>query len=185
VLGLVAVTDLVTGPGVRVDAPAGSSQRHDCRRGERWTWDGVTFEWLHPGPGPYERDNDRSCVLLVQAGGRAALLTGDVERAAEAEILAAARPMAVDVVVAPHHGSRTSSTAAFVAATHPAWVVFSVGHRNRWNQPAGEIVERWERAGARGLRTSTSGATSFLLGPGAPPDPQEWRLRRPRVWRDP
>ncbi|HET7204112.1 MAG TPA: hypothetical protein VFI92_12170, partial [Steroidobacteraceae bacterium] len=133
----------------------------------------------------YTRDNDGSCVLLVRAGGHSALLTGDIEARAEAELLDAADLPAIDVLVAPHHGSRTSSTPEFVAATRPGWVVYAVGHRNRWNFPADRVVERYRQAGARDLRTSASGAITFELGAGPLESPREWRRDRPRPWRDP
>jgi competence protein ComEC len=124
-------------------------------------------------------------VLLVRAAGHTALLTGDVEARAEAEMLEAVALEPVDVLVAPHHGSRTSSTPAFVAAARPAWVLYAAGHRNRWNFPAGRVVQRYEAVGARALRTSTSGAISFELRPGPLAPPAEWRRDRPRIWRDP
>ena len=188
VLGMLPVATLVTGPSVDPEAlEAGGtiSHRTRCRRGERWSWDGVEFAWLHPGPGPYRRDNDSSCVLLVQAGRHSVLITGDVERAGEAELIAESMPGPVDVVVVPHHGSRTSSTTSFVAATRPRWAIYSVGHRNRWNFPATAVVERWEGVGARGLRTSASGATTFVLGAGHTLAPLEWRRLHPAPWRDP
>ena len=85
----------------------------------------------------------------------------------------------VDIVVVPHHGSRTSSTPDFVAATRPRWVIYAVGYRNRWGFPVRRVVERWQQAGARGLRTSTGGAITFDLAPGrALAPPAEWRRER-------
>jgi competence protein ComEC len=122
----------------------------------------------------------------VRAGEQELLLPGDVEARAEADMLDAAQLSTSTVVVAPHHGSRTSSTPSFVAATRPQWVVYAAGHRNRWHFPVTAIVERWEQAGARGLMTSTSGAISFTLRPGEVlPEPGQWRLERPPPWRDP
>ena len=181
---------MVTGAGVTTDLlddRAHLVHAEACRRGNHWTWDGVDFEWLHPGPGTYGRDNDGSCVLAIRAGDRSALLTGDVETAGEQEMVDAGRlAHAFDVVVVPHHGSRTSSSTAFVSRTRPAWAVHSSGHRNRWKFPAPAVVERWHAAGARQRRTSASGAITFELVPGrtvAPPF--EWRRDRPRSWREP
>ena len=188
VLGLLPVATLVTGPSLAADAlPASDAgmRRRRCQRGTHWSWDGVEFAWLHPGPGPYERDNDGSCVLLVRAGAHAALVTGDVEKTAEAEMLAAAVAGPVDVMVVPHHGSRSSSTPALVGATRPRWAIYAAGHHNRWNFPAAAVVERWEGVGARGLRTGASGATAFVLGTDGPLAPEEWRPMHPRPWRDP
>ena len=157
-----------------------------CRRGERWTWDGVRFSWVHPGAAHYERDNDSSCVLLVEAGEHRTLLTGDVEGVAEGEIVARGLSGPLDLVVAPHHGSRTSSTPAFVAAVRPDWVVFTVGYRNRWGFPARPVVERWRAAGARTIETSASGAVEFVTQAGRPlAAPRAWRSAHHRFWHDP
>jgi competence protein ComEC len=122
----------------------------------------------------------------VSAGGHTALVTGDIEAEAERELVREGALAPVDVVIVPHHGSRTSSTPDFVAALRPRWAVYAVGHRNRWNFPVQRVVERWEQAGARGVATSSSGAIVFELTPGrnlAPP--VEYRRERPRPWRDP
>lgn len=114
------------------------------------------------------------------------MLTGDIEARAEADLVGAQLARPVDVVVVPHHGSRTSSTAEFVAATRPDWVVYPVGYHNRWGFPVRRVVERWQQAGAVDLRTSTGGAITFRLGPGEPlASPSQWRLEHPRIWRDP
>jgi competence protein ComEC len=183
------VHSLITGPSLAADAfgsVAPTLAQETCRRGEAWSWDGVGFAWLHPGVDRYERDNDSSCVLLLRAGGHSVLVTGDIEAVAEQELIAGGFVPPVDVVIVPHHGSRTSSTAGFVAATGPQWVVYAVGHRNRWNFPVPRVVVRWEQSGARGLHTSRSGAITFELLPGqALESPTEWRRERPGPWRDP
>ncbi|HXW10703.1 MAG TPA: DNA internalization-related competence protein ComEC/Rec2 [Steroidobacteraceae bacterium] len=187
VLAMLPVRRLVRGPSIAADrlVVSGATRPARCRRGDRWQWDGVQFEWLHPGPEAYARDNDGSCVLRVRAGDRTALVTGDVEAQAEADLLATTALAPVDVLVAPHHGSRTSSTAPFVAACRPAWVVYAVGHRNRWGFPYAGVVERYDAVGARGLRTSSSGALTFRLRPGRPVEPpQQWRRESLRTWRD-
>jgi competence protein ComEC len=89
-------------------------------------------------------------------------------------------------MVAPHHGSRTSSTQGFVAATSPRWVVYAVGHRNRWNFPHPKVAERWQQAGATAVRTSQGGAITFELVPGQSlPPPFQWRQQERHPWRDP
>jgi competence protein ComEC len=157
-----------------------------CRRGERWEWDGVTFEWLHPGPRRFEKDNDNSCVLRVQTGHHTVLLTGDIERLAEAEIVGHGRLAHVDVVIVPHHGSRTSSTPAFVTATRARWALVPSGHRNRWGFPKPDVVKRWQSAGAEVLVGSATGAIEFELHPQRPmAPPRLWRSLQRRPWRDP
>jgi competence protein ComEC len=157
-----------------------------CRRSERWEWDGVTFEWLHPGPRRFEKDNDNSCVLRVQSEQHAVLLTGDIERLAEAELVEQGQLARADIVLVPHHGSRTSSTPTFVSATRPRWALVPSGHRNRWGFPKPDVVERWQSAGAEVLVGSASGAIEFELHPERPiAPPQLWRPSRRRLWRDP
>ena len=102
------------------------------------------------------RDNDGSCVLLVSAGGRRLLLPGDIEQNGERELLG--HLPRVDIVVVPHHGSRSSSSEPFVATTQPGWALVSAGYRNRWGFPRPEIVDRWEAAGAAVLTTAEGGA---------------------------
>lgn len=157
-----------------------------CARGRRWEWDAVSFEWLQPGPGLLPKENDRSCVLQIRAGPHVLLLPGDIERAAEGELVDVGRPAIADVLLVPHHGSRTSSTPAFVAATRPRYAVISAGYRNRWGFPVGDVVERWREAGATVIETSSSGAIEFSVDPSMPlQPPREWRATRRRLWQDP
>ena len=189
VLALMNARALTLGPSLQAGAFEDSRAevtRDTCRRGESWAWDGVGLRWLHPGDVRHERDNDSSCVLLVSAGGHTALVTGDIEAEAESELVREGELAPVDIVVVPHHGSRTSSTQDFVTALRPHWAVYAVGFRNRWNFPVQRVVERWEQAGARGVRTSDGGAITFELVPGrALAPPVEWRREQPRPWRDP
>lgn len=145
---------------------SGEPQRIDvgaalCRAGERWRWDGVSFEFVHPPDARHRRGNDASCVLRVVNPGGSLLLTGDIEEPVERRLVVDGRPLDSDVVVAPHHGSRSSSSLPFVAATQPGYVVYTAGWANRYGFPAPEVVRRWHTAGARGLNTATSGAIGF------------------------
>jgi len=125
-----------------------------CAAGQSWTWDGVRFDVLRPDASDYERSlksNAMSCVLRVSTQGaqpHSVLLTGDIEREQEA-MLVAALPQALrsDVLVVPHHGSKTSSTAAFLDAVRPSVAVFQAGYRNRFGHPAGEVVARYTQRG--------------------------------------
>jgi competence protein ComEC len=182
VAGLLPVEQLA-GSGTALSA-IGEVRR--CRRGTHWAWDGVVFEWLHPGAQLPDKDNDRSCVLRVKVGPHVVLLTGDIERAAETELVATGERLRADVLLVPHHGSRTSSTAAFVAAARPRWALVPSGHRNRWGFPKPDVVARWQAAGAEVLVGSTTGAIEFELDPRqALQPPRLWRASRPHPWRDP
>lgn len=119
-----------------------------CEAGQRWDWDGVHFEILQPPTASYERvlkPNGLSCVLrVVDAAGASALLTGDIEREQELALVEA-RPqdLRADVLVVPHHGSRTSSTAELLGAVQPRLGVIQAGYRNRFGHPAAEVVARY------------------------------------------
>ena len=157
-----------------------------CRRGVRWAWDGVDFEWLHPGAESLPKDNDRSCVLRVRAGPHTVLITGDVERMGEAELATSGALHPEDVLLVPHHGSRTSSTETLVAATRPRWALVPSGHRNRWGFPKPDIVARWRAVGAEVLIGSATGAIEFELQPQRPLEaPRLWRPSQRRLWHDP
>ncbi len=135
-----------------------------CRSGWRWRWDGVTFEFLHGGAED-TADNDRSCVLRVSNGVHAVLLPGDIESSVERQLVEEqSGRLASTLLVAPHHGSLTSSSAGFVAAVRPRWVVYSVGHRNRYGFPVPEVTARYAEVGSRQLRTDLAGTVSLLFG---------------------
>ncbi|MEO8464421.1 MAG: DNA internalization-related competence protein ComEC/Rec2 [Gammaproteobacteria bacterium] len=131
-----------------------------CERGQSWQWDGVEFRMLHPTPNFAPRGNESSCVLKVTAAGGSLLITGDIERRGEAAVLEA-DPGATDVVVVPHHGSATSSSAALVAALRARHAVVSAGFANRWAFPRAEVTARWQRGGAAVAVTADAGAVSI------------------------
>jgi competence protein ComEC len=154
-----------------------------CAAGAGWEWDGVRFAILHPqGAGAQARkSNDLSCVLKVSAGGRSMLLTGDIEKPAEAEMLARdAGILKSDVLLVPHHGSRTSSTEAFLAAVEASAAVIPVGYRNRFGHPSPEVLARLD---ARVFRTDRDGAVRVVLAPDRLEIEGE-RQRRRRYWHD-
>jgi len=127
---------------------------------------------LHPSAAGYEpepgrrarKENDRSCVLRVSTRAGSVLLTGDAEARSEAEMLARdAGLLRSSVLVVPHHGSRTSSTAAFIDAVGARTAVFSVGYRNRFNHPNAAVVERYAARGVALRRTDREGALRIAL----------------------
>jgi competence protein ComEC len=134
-----------------------------CLAGQAWDWDGVRFELLHPLPGDFvqaARPNALSCVLRVQAAdGRSLLLTGDIEAGQEAALLARAGPaLRSQVLLVPHHGSKTSSTEAFIGAVAPGTAVVQAGYRNRFGHPAPEVEARFRALGVELLRSDRCGA---------------------------
>lgn len=123
-----------------------------CRRGDAWLWDGVWFRTLSP---ERRRDgNNASCVIEVAHGTRRALLTGDIERSLEATL--PVRP--VELLIAPHHGSRTSSTRSLVNRAQPRFVIVSAGHDNRFGHPHPVVVERYRAVGSHIASTAALGA---------------------------
>lgn len=166
-------------PAHAPDVPGAPSPQR-CRAGMQWRWDGVDFELLHPPAGHAENGNASSCVLLVRGRGVAVLLPGDIERTTEYALYD--QLPAVDILLAPHHGSRTSSTAAFVARTQPRYVVFSSGYRNRFGHPHATVVERYAQGGARLLNTADSGAIVFDVQGGQVARVERWRERLVHYW---
>ena len=158
-----------------------------CEAGQRWEWDGVAFEMLQPTSASYDdpglKANARSCTLRISANGRAILLAADIEAAQEAALLQAAPDrLRADVLLAPHHGSGTSSTPAFLAAVNPSIGLFQVGHRNRYRHPKKEVFERYGQLGIRRLRTDESGAITFAFGEAIAVS--EYRRAQRRYWQD-
>ncbi|HEY4373301.1 MAG TPA: DNA internalization-related competence protein ComEC/Rec2 [Burkholderiales bacterium] len=150
-------------------AQAAGARARRCIAGQAWEWDGVRFEFLHPAPEDYVHlsdlpDNAQSCVLKITAHGHGVLLPADIERDVEARLPASA--LKSEVLVAPHHGSQTSSSPRFIAAVAPATVVFPVGYRNRFRHPAPEVVERYRESGAQLLRTDSGGAVMIDIDAG-------------------
>jgi competence protein ComEC len=133
---------------------AGPRPHTRCEAGQTWRWDGVEFRVLHPRADDYagaatKKPNTMSCVLAVtDAQGRRALLTGDLEAEQEARLVRDAPAMLrADVLLVPHHGSRTSSTPDFVDAVAPRVALVQAGYRNRFGHPAPEIVARYAERG--------------------------------------
>lgn len=146
--------------------PLVSARHVGCVAGQRWQRDGVRFEFLHPlaGDDPNTRPNTRSCTLKISVGAQSVLLAGDIEAAQERALLArAAERLKADVLLAPHHGSGTSSTPAFLDAVAPQIALFQLGYRNRYRHPKAEVVERYTARGIRVLRSDSTGAVTLRM----------------------
>jgi competence protein ComEC len=183
VLGMIPVAELMSSLPFEHPLSTQPVPHRLCVAGERWEWDSVRFEMLHPPQDLRARKtNAVSCVLAIEVAGKRMLLTSDIEAEQEASLLAE-RPasLKVDVVTMPHHGSRTSSTAEFIAATGAAEVIIPVGYRSRYGHPRPEVVARWEASGARLHRTDLDGAVSVNLGATGVTFEHE-RERRHRYW---
>ncbi len=153
-----------------------------CRAGHNWQWDGVDFTVLSPVD-QAGSDNNRSCVLLVRSGdGRQILLPGDIEAVAERDLLARYPDLRADVVLVPHHGSSSSSSASFVEQLRPQHALVSAGWHNRWGFPAQPVVERYRNAAARVHVSGDAGALRIDVADTL--DVRGWRAMHPRLWRD-
>lgn len=136
--------------------------------GDRFVAAGASFEVLHPGPETYSRspENNGSLVLLLRLGSRRILLTGDIEAAAERDLVGRGCDLQADVLKVPHHGSRTSTTPAFLERVAPRLALVGVGRRNRFGHPAAEVMERLASKGTRVFRTDRHGDVSLLFRSG-------------------
>ncbi len=156
-----------------------------CEMGERWIWDDVEFEILHPPSSLPYLGNESSCVVRIEGPGGSVLIPGDIGEVIEARLVREQpERLDVDVLIAGHHGSAGSSSAEFLAAVSPTQVWYSAGHRNRFNFPRSEVVERVAKVGASQYGTTDSGAIRWLLLPDGADVSEFARVAHRRWWRE-
>ncbi len=136
-----------------------------CHRGQSWVWDGVFFEVLHPSLAQNDGSKPRSpnavsCVLRISAGQRSALLAGDIE-APQEKALVQQGLAPVDLLLVPHHGSKTSSSAEFLQALRPKLALVQAGYRNRFGHPAPAVVARYAQMNIRLVGSVQCGAATW------------------------
>jgi len=153
-----------------------------CVEGQRWQWDGVDFEILSPTPAEDYQGNNSSCVLRVSNDQHSVLLAGDIEQLTESRLIRTlADKLSVKLLIVPHHGSKTSSSLAFIDAVSPEIVVFPVGYRNRFGFPKQDIISRYESRQVKILNTARDGALLFRFE-----DPEmifsRYRYDNQRLW---
>jgi competence protein ComEC len=157
-----------------------------CLAGMHWQWDGVDFSFLYPPRKDLDKGNDSSCVLRIDNGEHAILLSGDIEKYAE-NVLTDGRLslLSASILVAPHHGSKTSGQASFIQAVHPQFVLYSTGYRNRYHFPHPTVVSAYNEIGAKQLNTSDTGTLLFKLEKNQPKrQPELYREKHKRYWMD-
>lgn len=153
----------------------------DCEDGARWEWNEVGFTtWWRPDAD----SNAASCVLRVEARGERLLLTGDIDARREAELVASGKPLAAEWLVAPHHGSRSGSSAGFIDAVQPRGVLISRGLNNRYGHPHPQVLARYHERGVLPYDTAALGALIWTLGRWEAPRGQRqerhwWRIPPP------
>lgn len=155
-----------------------------CIRNQSWEWDGVKFSFLYPTMENLGLNNDSSCVLKVVAGQNSVLLTGDIEKLAEKYLVENEFiNLKSDILVAPHHGSKTSANQDFINAVHPAYVLFPVGYRNRYHFPHDSVVELYKQSNVIQKDTVNLGAINFhFLINEVNTKPQSFRLTNNHFW---
>lgn len=169
-----------------LEAWAGHAAR-PCVAGERWVWDGVHFEVLHPAAADVvsgARSNALSCVLRIEdALGHTALLTGDIERDQERALLALHAALRANFLLVPHHGSTTSSSEEFLRAVQPSVAVVQAGYRNRFGHPAERVMARYAALDIAWVSTPECGAVHWSSA-----EPARWACQRSldrRYWHWP
>lgn len=146
-----------------------ATAHQSCLAGQSWEWDGVQFQVLHPSPSVYEskkwKPNARSCTVKITNGPHSILLAGDIEAVQEDELVnSIPDQLKADVLLAPHHGSGTSSTEPFLRAVQPSIALFQVGYLNRYHHPKAEVYARYGEFGINRLRTDQTGAITLQFG---------------------
>lgn len=168
-LGQVQIYTVLTSLNLDSAIVRASGRHQRCQAGQRWNWDGVDFEMLQPGAASYAstkwKPNARSCTLKISTARFSILLPGDIEAIQEDELVnSIPEKLGATVLLAPHHGSGTSSTAAFLQAVHPELALFQVGYKNRYRHPKQEVFERYGDFGIKRLRTDQTGAITLQFG---------------------
>ena len=156
-----------------------------CLAGESWNWDGVQFEILHPAAVIYTsnkwKSNAKSCTLKITQGQFSILLPGDIEAIQEDQLVnSIPDKLAATVLLAPHHGSGTSSTLPFLQAVNPRIAIFQLGYHNRYRHPKAAVWQRYADLGIDRYRNDYSGAISLTFGDDV--RVEEYRRTEARYW---
>jgi len=154
-----------------------------CLQGQRWQWDGVEFLVLNPQTKTVKKRNNRSCVLQIRLGDQSVLLTGDIEKAVERQLTKRyGQQLQSNVLIAPHHGSKTSSSLKFLQVVQPEVALIANGYRNRYRFPHQQVVSRYQQLGIGIHETAREGALSVFIQDGQPIEVQSWRHSHQRYW---
>jgi competence protein ComEC len=171
------------------DSPAlaGARNPQPCKAGQTVIADELVMRMLHPDAADYAQPrstNAMSCVVEVRSGTSSVLLTGDIPAAEEAAMLKREPLAPVTWMAVPHHGSRSSSSEALLAAAQPRWAVVQSGYRNRFGHPDAQVVARYQRHGIKLERTDRAGALQWRFGADGEVRLLRWRQQAMRYWHD-
>lgn len=166
----------------QLQAPWLITTESGCKQGNSIFWYNLQIDMLWPKDNLKGTRNDNSCVLRVSDGMHAVLMPGDIERTAEYALLMDNPELKSAVLVAPHHGSDTSSTQSFIEAVQPDYVVFTQGYYNRWHFPDDAVVTRYQQAGASVLTSSSDGYIRFDYTAENPPVVSTQRMGASQRW---
>ncbi|MEO1917304.1 MAG: DNA internalization-related competence protein ComEC/Rec2, partial [Candidatus Thioglobus sp.] len=136
-----------------------------CYAGQQWRWDGVLFEILSPTKNTRLKGNNASCVLKVSTDQFSVLMSSDIEKKAEKQLVKHQQEkLNSDILLSPHHGSKTSSTQAFLDAVSPSIIIISSGYQNRFNHPAKQVTDRYKANKIKSINTNCAGQINIKLG---------------------
>jgi len=159
-----------------------NSEIGDCHTQAPWQWDGVHFRFITWPIPTNAKANNHSCVLLVEFNGQEILLAGDIEKDVERVLSEHEELSSLDILLAPHHGSKTSSTAKFVARVHPQRVVYSAGFHNQHGHPHADVQARYAAIGSMQHNTADAGALEFIWHGQQPYQLTHYRQSQARYW---
>jgi competence protein ComEC len=157
-----------------------------CLADENWQWDHVNFLFLYPTNETLHLGNDSSCVLRIDNGEHSVLLTGDIEKYAEKNLLSRLpKLLKSDILIAPHHGSKTSGLLDFILAVKPKIVLYATGYKNRYHLPHQNVIENYKAIQSIAFNTVDSGSIQFKIKMGESlPMPEQYRINSKRYWHD-
>jgi competence protein ComEC len=171
---------------VKTSVPKFFTHADLCLRGDAWTWDNVNFTFLYPTRETLNKDNNSSCVLRVSSGNQQILLTGDIEKFAEKDLAANEHDnLHATILIAPHHGSKTSALKNFVNLVDPKYVLFATGYRNRYHFPHPSVVKLYQEKNVSAYNTANTGAIQFQLnGKRINLSPKSYRELHKHYWNN-
>jgi competence protein ComEC len=157
-------------------------QSTPCLSGQQWQWDGIKFTFLSPNLSQFDSKNNNSCVLKIESAYGSALLTGDIEAISEAALVEnSSNNLKSDLLIAPHHGSKTSSTPAFLGKVRPKWILIPSGYKNRYHFPHASVLTRYQAIKSIWFSTANNGMlTATFKQSGQSID--QYRSRAAKYW---